>query len=113
MPRWRRGLASNPRTRPRLSARYSLGHGAFGYFPSYALGSVIAAQLYESIRTDYPALDDDIAAGKFTELFAWLRNRVHGYGARVTTPELIKAATGKPLSAVAWLRYVEAKYLAE
>jgi carboxypeptidase Taq len=87
--------------------------GAFGYFPSYALGAVIAAQLYESIRNDYPALDDDIATGKFTELFAWLRERVHGYGARVTTPELIKAATGKPLSAAAWLRYVEAKYLAE
>jgi carboxypeptidase Taq len=87
--------------------------GAFGYFPSYALGAVIAAQLYESIRNDYPTLDDDIAAGKFTELFAWLRERVHGYGARVTTPELIKAATGKPLSAAAWLRYVEAKYLAE
>ena len=87
--------------------------GAFGYFPSYALGAVIAAQLYESIRNDYPTLDDDIAAGKFSELFAWLRDRVHGYGARVTTPELIKAATGKPLSAAAWLRYVEAKYLAE
>jgi carboxypeptidase Taq len=87
--------------------------GAFGYFPSYALGAVIAAQLYESIRNDYPTLDDDIAAGKFTDLFAWLRERVHGYGARVTTPELIKAATGKPLSAAAWLRYVEAKYLAE
>lgn len=86
--------------------------GAFGYFPSYALGAIIAAQLYESIRNEYPALDEDIAAGQFGELFRWLRDRVHAYGARVSTPELIKAATGKPLSANAWLRYVEGKYLA-
>jgi len=87
--------------------------GAFGYFPSYALGAVIAAQLYEGIRNDYPALDDDIAGGKFGELFTWLRDRVHSHGALVSTPELIKAATGKPLSSAAWLRYVEGKYLAE
>jgi carboxypeptidase Taq len=87
--------------------------GAFGYFPSYALGAVIAAQLYESIRNDYPALDDDIAAGRFGVLFSWLRENIHSHGALVSTPELIKAATGKPLSAAAWLRYVEGKYLAE
>ena len=85
--------------------------GAFGYFPSYALGSVIAAQLYESLRNDYPALDEDLAAGQFAPLFQWLRDNVHGLGCKVSTPELIKNATGKPLSANAWLRYVETKYL--
>jgi len=85
--------------------------GAFGYFPSYALGAVIAAQLYEGIRNDYPTLDEDIAVGKFGDLFTWLRERVHGYGALVSTPELIKTATGKTLSSAAWLRYVEGKYL--
>jgi len=87
--------------------------GAFGYFPSYALGAVIAGQLYESLRNDCPALDEDLAAGRFTSLFQWLRDNVHGRGAKLSTPELIKSATGKPLSATAWLRYVEGKYLAE
>ena len=87
--------------------------GAFGYFPSYALGAVIAGQLYEALRVACPTLDTDIAAGRFAGLFAWLREHVHGLGSKIGTPELIKSATGKPLSANAWLRYVEAKYLAE
>ncbi len=86
--------------------------GAFGYFPSYALGAVIAGQLYESLRAECPALDADLAGGRFTPLFHWLRENVHGLASKVSTPELIKRATGKPLSAAAWLRYVETKYLA-
>jgi carboxypeptidase Taq len=85
--------------------------GSFGYFPSYAIGAVIAGQLYEALRSDRPELDAEIAAGQFTGLFEWLRQNVHGVGASVGTPELIQNATGKPLSASAWLRYVEAKYL--
>ncbi|HYM35825.1 MAG TPA: carboxypeptidase M32, partial [Steroidobacteraceae bacterium] len=86
--------------------------GAFGYFPSYALGAMIAGQLYEQLRSDCPKLDDDIAGGRFSELFQWLRENVHGLGAKISTPDLIKNATGKPLSASSWLRYVEGKYLA-
>ena len=85
--------------------------GSFGYYPSYALGALIAAQLYESLRTDLPALDEQIAAGQFGGLFDWLRENVHGVGARVSSQELIKNATGKPLSAAPWLRYAESKYL--
>jgi len=87
--------------------------GSFGYFPSYAIGSVIAGQLYERLRADRPELDDEIAAGQFSGLFDWLRENVHGLGASLSTPALITAATGKPLTAAAWLRYVEAKYLEE
>jgi carboxypeptidase Taq len=87
--------------------------GSFGYFPSYALGAVIAGQLYDSLRADRSTLDDEIAAGQFAGLFDWLRQNVHGVGASVSTPELIKNATGKPLSAAPWLRYVEGKYLEE
>jgi carboxypeptidase Taq len=85
--------------------------GSFGYYPSYALGALIAAQLYESLRTEIPTLDEQIAAGQFGGLFAWLRENVHGVGARVSSQELIKNATGKPLSAAPWLRYAETKYL--
>jgi carboxypeptidase Taq len=87
--------------------------GAFGYFPSYAIGAVIAAQLYEALRNDVPQLDDEIASGNFNSLFTWLKENVHGQAARLGTVDLIKNATGKALTGVAWLRYVESKYLAE
>ena len=62
--------------------------GSFGYFPSYALGAVIAGQLYESLRADRPELDQEIAAGQFKGLFDWLRTNVHRLAASVTTPDL-------------------------
>jgi carboxypeptidase Taq len=85
--------------------------GQFGYFPSYALGSFIAAQLYESLRTQSEQFDAEIATGRFGGLLEWLRRNVHGRGASVGAQELIKDATGKVLSAAPWLRYAEAKYL--
>jgi carboxypeptidase Taq len=85
--------------------------GSFGYFPSYALGAVIAAQLYESLRSEVPELEDQISRGEFSGLFGWLRTNVHGMGAKVTVHELMKLATGKPLAAASFVRYAEAKYL--
>jgi len=85
--------------------------GSFGYFPSYAIGAVIAGQLYESLRADRPELDQEIAAGHFGGLFEWLRTNVYSLGASLSMPEIIQRATGKPLSAAAWLRYIESKYL--
>lgn len=85
--------------------------GSFGYFPSYALGAVIAGQLHESLRSQVPELDAQIGRGDFSGLFGWLRTHVHGVGARVSVQELLKAATGKPLGAVPFVRYLENKYL--
>jgi carboxypeptidase Taq len=85
--------------------------GSFGYFPSYALGAVIAAQLYESLRADVQGLDEQLARGEFSGLLGWLRTQVYGLGAKVPVQELLKSATGKPLSATSFIRYVEAKYL--
>jgi carboxypeptidase Taq len=85
--------------------------GSFGYFPSYALGGFIAAQLYETLRNDVPGLDGQIASGSFGPLLTWLRENVHAVGASLSAQQLIKNATGKPLSAAPWLRYAEAKYL--
>ena len=85
--------------------------GSFGYFPSYALGAVMAAQFFESLRDAVPEVEVQIARGDFSGLMGWLRENVHGQGARVSTQELLKNATGKPLSATAALRYLEAKYL--
>jgi carboxypeptidase Taq len=88
---------------------WAVGH--FGYFPSYALGAVIAGQLNEAMRAARPALDEEIAAGQFGGVMEWLRDNVHGIGARLPVQELIKQATGKPLTAAAYLRYLETKYL--
>ena len=85
--------------------------GSFGYFPSYALGAVIAVQLGESLRNDVQDLDEQIAAGDFSGLFGWLRTHVHAKGASLTLQELLQEATGKTLSAVPFMRYLEGKYL--
>lgn len=85
--------------------------GSFGYFPSYALGAVIAAQLYESMRAELPSFDAQLARGEFSGLFDWLRKNVHGVGAKVPVQDLLMGATGKPLSAASFIRYVESKYL--
>jgi carboxypeptidase Taq len=85
--------------------------GSFGYFPSYALGAVIAAQFYESMRAEVPALDEQLARGEFAGMFGWLRTQVHSLGAKVPVQELLKSATGKPLGSTSFIRYVEAKYL--
>jgi carboxypeptidase Taq len=85
--------------------------GSFGYFPSYALGAVMAAQFFEALRDAVPDVDQQIARGEFSGLMGWLRQNVHGQGARMSAQELLKLSTGKPLSAAAALRYLEAKYL--
>src|SRR5262245_11707296 len=85
--------------------------GSFGYFPSYALGAIIAAQLWDTLHAQRPGIDEEIGAGQFGGLFEWLRDNVHSLGAKVSIQELLKSATGKPLSAAASLRYLESKYL--
>ena len=113
---WNAGMEQRLGLRPANDAEGCLQDvhwavGSFGYFPSYALGAVMAGQLHESLRNERPHLDDELAAGQFEGLFGWLKENVHGLAASVSTPELVKNATGKPLSASAWLRYVETKYL--
>jgi carboxypeptidase Taq len=85
--------------------------GSFGYFPSYALGAVMAAQLFGALRESVPDIDAQIARGDFSGLMGWLRDNVHSVGASIGSQELLRRATGKPLSAAAALRYLENKYL--
>jgi carboxypeptidase Taq len=85
--------------------------GSFAYFPWYAVGAAIAAQLADGLRRDVPELDEQIARGDFTGLFGWLREHVHGYGAKLPARELVQQASGRPFGATAALRYLESKYL--
>ena len=85
--------------------------GSFGYFPSYALGAVIAAQLYESLRAALPSLDEELARGEFGGLFDWLRDNVHGVGAKLPVQDLIKRPPASRCRPASFVRYLEAKYL--
>ncbi|MFB6104249.1 MAG: carboxypeptidase M32 [Halobacteriaceae archaeon] len=84
--------------------------GSIGYFPTYSLGSVLAAQLDHHVRQDIPDLDDQITDGDFEALGTWLREHIHDHGARYTTPALIEEATGEDYTADYFLEYVTEKY---
>lgn len=83
--------------------------GAIGYFPTYTLGNLHAAQMWTSIRAAIPTLDDDLAAGRFEGLLGWLRENVHAHGRRFRAPELCERITGKPLSWEPLVGYLEGK----
>ncbi|QUO46716.1 carboxypeptidase M32 [Halorubrum ruber] len=85
-------------------------HGNFGYFPTYSLGSVMAAQLFEAAEDDIDDLDGKIADGEFGDLQEWLGENIHRHGSRYETNELVKRATGEDFSADAFLDYVDEKY---
>ena len=85
-------------------------HGSIGYFPTYTLGNLYAAQLSEKIVQDIPALWEQVGAGKFSDLLAWLRKNVHQIGRRKKPAELVRDLTGKEPSSEAYLSYLEKKY---
>ncbi|GAB3036783.1 carboxypeptidase M32 [Natronobiforma cellulositropha] len=85
-------------------------HGSFGYFPTYSLGSVLAAQLYAAAQADLGDLEEHTRNGEFDDLNGWLRERVHRHGKRYTTPDLIQRASGETYSADDFLEYVQTKY---
>ena len=84
--------------------------GAFGYFPSYTLGAMIAAQQWAAIGRDIPDADAEIAAGRFDAINDWRRERIWSQGSRWSTPELITRATGEPLNAEHFRRHLEKRY---
>jgi carboxypeptidase Taq len=85
--------------------------GAWGYFPTYTLGALIAAQLFEAARRDIPEVMPAIAAGEFGALLGWLRERIHAKGSLLSTAELVERATGRPLGTGSFERHLRARYL--
>jgi len=81
----------------------------FGYFPTYALGNLYAAQIFAAAKDEVAGLEERIAAGELTPLRGWLRDRVHRVGSRLTQAQLIKSVTGRPLSERPLLASLEAK----
>lgn len=85
--------------------------GAFGYFPTYTLGALTAAQLFAAAREQIPGLDDSIRTGNFHPLLGWLRANVHGQGRLRTAEQMLREVTGQPLGTEAFKRHVRARYL--
>ena len=85
--------------------------GAVGYFPSYTLGAMAAAQLMAAARRAIPAMDTHLAQGDLAPLLAWLRTHVHAQGSRLGFNALLLAATGKPLDPADFQAHLTARYL--
>lgn len=85
--------------------------GAFGYFPSYTLGAMAAAQLMAASRHDVPELDPALGEGDLSPLLGWLRAKVHAKGSRLEFNPLLQEATGRPLDPSYFERHLTARYL--
>ena len=83
--------------------------GLFGYFPTYAIGNVIAGQLWARINAEMPDLDERLAAGDFAPLRDWLGENVHRHGRRLMPDELLARIVGGPLDPAPYLAYLERK----
>src|SRR5208282_4836393 len=73
------------------------GAGSFGYFPSYALGCLIAAQLWEAMQAELGPREEDLRHGEVAPIQRWLAERVHRHGRRLDTIAVIEQATGRSL----------------
>jgi carboxypeptidase Taq len=83
--------------------------GLIGYFPTYALGNLIAGHLWEKVHADIPELEQRIAAGELAPLREWLGENVHRHGAKFTAPELLQRIVGEPLSVKPYMTYLKTK----
>ena len=87
--------------------------GLMGYFPNYAMGSMLSAQLFERANAYDADILPALARGDFGPYFAWVKPRVHERASLVGFDTLVREATGAPLSAEAYLRHVKKRYLEE
>ncbi len=85
--------------------------GAIGYFPTYTLGALAAAQLFEAAKSQISDFPVRIRDGNFAELMSWLRDNVHALGSLKTTDEVLMSATGAPLGTAAFASHLKARYL--
>jgi carboxypeptidase Taq len=84
--------------------------GLIGYFPTYSLGNLYAAQYFEQARKDLGDLDAMFARGEFQPLKDWLRENIHHHGQRYSAAELVHRVTGRPLSHEPLMRHLRGKF---
>ncbi|MCA0396825.1 MAG: carboxypeptidase M32 [Bacteroidetes bacterium] len=85
-------------------------HGSFGYFPTYSLGSLYAAQFFGAAEIAIPGLQKQLSAGNFGQLLNWLRQEIHIHGRFFTSEELCKRISGDTLNINWFMQYVKEKY---
>jgi carboxypeptidase Taq len=85
------------------------GAGLIGYFPTYTLGNLMAAQVWEALRREMPDVDERVEAGDFPPLRTWLHERVHAHGRTLSPSELLHRVTGQELAVAPFLSYLRAK----
>ena len=83
--------------------------GAFGYFPTYLLGSVLSVQIAETAREAIPDLDEQWERGEFAPLHGWLRDNLYSLGSRFTPADTIERVVGGPIDPQPYLRYLGGK----
>ncbi|MCY3828919.1 MAG: carboxypeptidase M32 [Rhodospirillaceae bacterium] len=113
---WNDGMAALLGIRPPDDRRGCLQDihwysGAWGYFPTYTLGAMAAAQLYAAAKAADGTIEPALAGGDFAPLYGWLRPNVHERASRYGTGGLIERATGRPLDAAAFKAHLAARYL--
>ena len=84
--------------------------GSFGYFPTYALGNLMSAQIWNTARAAAPGIEDELARGEFSTLRGWLTDNLYVHGRKFLPPELALKVTGRPLEAAPYLNYLKLKY---
>jgi carboxypeptidase Taq len=84
--------------------------GTIGYFPTYALGTLLSVQFYNQALSEIPEISAQIERGNFAPLRTWLKERIHVHGKKFTPAEMVKRVTGSELSARPFVEYLRAKY---
>ena len=84
--------------------------GYIGYFPTYALGNLVAAQLWEKLIADNPKIQDQIQRGEFESLTTWMKDNIHHHGAKFEPQELVQRITGSKIDPDPYMRYLTNKY---
>lgn len=87
-------------------------HGSFGYFPTYSLGSLYAAQFFAAMQKIHPRLLNEIGAGDYSNIHHWLQTHVYQHGRAYTSSELCNKITGEPLQLKYFMQYLTDKYKA-
>ncbi|MFC4350484.1 carboxypeptidase M32 [Fodinicurvata halophila] len=85
--------------------------GEWGYFPTYTLGAMIAAQLFDAARRENPQVETHLAQGDFSPLMGWLRQNVHAWGSFMDTSDLVQRVTGRPLDAEVFKTHLRQRYV--
>ncbi|MEM4625450.1 MAG: carboxypeptidase [Candidatus Pacearchaeota archaeon] len=85
-------------------------NGYFGYFPSYAIGTIYATSIYNAIKRDIPEVEKEISLGKYEKIIKWLKEKIHSQGNLYSGEELIYRACGKKLDIKEYIEYLSKKY---